>query len=95
MRRRANEFRARLSAIEAAAPETRRQAERFILAHYRAHRELPRREKGAVTFIVPRRRLYHLIFRGELEHVLGLAPLLLRLAELRRRAVALRARLCR
>jgi hypothetical protein len=95
MRRRAKDFQARLAAIEAAAPETRRQAERYILAHYRAHRGLPRRKESAVTFIVQRRRLYHLICRGELEHVLGLASLLIRFAELRRRASALRARLRR
>jgi hypothetical protein len=90
MPRRANEFRARLAAIKAAAPERRRQAERWIRAYYRVHRALPR---GAIPLILPRHRLYRLIFRGELEHMLGLAPVLLRLAELRRRAFDLRARL--
>ena len=86
----ANKLRARLAAIEAAAPERRRQAERFILAHYRAHRRLPR---GPAPFIIPRQRLNKLIFRGELEHMLGLTSVLLRLAELHRCAGGLRGRL--
>jgi hypothetical protein len=90
MRRRRSKFRTGLAVIEAEAPERRRQAERWIRAYYRMHRSLPR---GAVACIVPRQRLYTLIFRGELEHILGLVPLLLRFASMRRCAATLRARL--
>ncbi|WP_271500265.1 hypothetical protein [Bradyrhizobium sp. CCBAU 11357] len=46
-----------------------------------------------MTCLLPRRRVYALIFLGELEHRLGLAPLLLRLVALRRHAAAVRDRL--
>jgi len=82
--RRDNTLRARLAAIEAAAPECRRQAERIILAHYRAKRRLP---PDPVPLIISRQRRNKLICRGELEHMLGLALVLPLLARLHRRAV--------
>ncbi|MBY0380561.1 MAG: hypothetical protein K2W78_01390 [Xanthobacteraceae bacterium] len=48
-----------------------------------------------MTSLLPRRRVYALIFLCELEHRLGLTPLLLRLGALRRRAAAVRDRLHR
>jgi hypothetical protein len=85
-------FLKRLAAIESQAPALRRQAEGRIRGHYRIHR---RPKQAAVTCLLPRRRFYALIFLCELEHRLGLAPLLLRLVALRRHAAAMRDRLCR
>jgi hypothetical protein len=48
------------------------------------HRDLP---KGA-TALIPRRRLFRLIFWAELEHFTRLAALLLRLEALRRHVLA-------
>lgn len=49
-------------------------------SYYRRHRNLP---KGAG--LIPRRRLFRLIALAELEHRIGVAPLLLRLQRLRNR----------
>lgn len=90
MRTRRAKFLKRLAAIEAQGPVLRRQAEDQIRGHYRIHRRPPH---AAVTCLLPRRRVYALIVRCELEHRLGLAPLLLRLVALRRHAAAVRDRL--
>jgi hypothetical protein len=83
MRRRRAKFLQRLAAIEAQAPARRQWAERRMRAYYRAHRTLP---PGAAAYLNTRSRYYGAIFFGELEHRLRLASLLLRLADLRRRA---------
>jgi hypothetical protein len=83
MRRAAKDFRARLAAIEAAAPERRRRAELWIRSYYRAHRNLPR---GAFACVASRRRLYTLICWAELEHLLGVASIIARMIKLYRRA---------
>jgi hypothetical protein len=83
MRRRRAKFLQRLAAIEAQGSARRRCAERRIRAYYRAHRRLP---PGAIAYLNTRSRYYAVIFFGELEHRLRLASLLLRLADLRRRA---------
>jgi hypothetical protein len=85
-------FSNRLAALHAEAPERRRQAERHVRAYYRAHRMLP---KGAVTSIIPPRRLYRLVFLGELEHLLRLARVILWCAGARCCAARLFARLRR
>jgi hypothetical protein len=90
MRTRRARFLKRLAAIEAQAPALRRQAEERIRGHYRVHRRPPH---AALTCLLPRRRVYALIFLCELEHRLRLAPLLLRLVALRRHAAAVRDRL--
>jgi hypothetical protein len=90
MRTRRARFLKRLAAIESQAPALQRRAEARIREHYRLHRRPPH---AAVTCLLPRRRVYALIFLGELEHRLGLAPLLLRLVALRRHAAAVRDRL--
>ncbi|MDA9433869.1 hypothetical protein [Bradyrhizobium sp. CCBAU 51627] len=90
MRTRRARFLKRLAAIESQAPALRRRAEAWIREHYRLHRRPPH---SAVTCLLPRRRVYALISLGELEHRLGLAPLLLRLVALRRHAAAVRDRL--
>jgi hypothetical protein len=90
MRTRRARFLKRLAAIESEAPELRRQAEAQIREHYRLHRRPPH---AAVACLLPRRRLYALICLCELEHRLGLAPLLLRLVALCRHAAAVRDRL--
>jgi hypothetical protein len=87
MRTRRDSFLKRLAAIESQAPALRRLAEERIRGHYRVHRRLPH---AAVTCLLSPRRVYALIFLCELEHRLGLAPLLLRLVALRRRAAAAR-----
>ena len=92
MRRRRAKFLQRLAAIEAEAPARRRWAERRIRAYYRAHRKLP---PGATAFLNTRSRYHAAIFFGELEHRLRLAPLLLILADLRRRAARAWAQLHR
>jgi hypothetical protein len=85
VRRSAKDFQARLAAIEAAAPERRRRAERWIRSYYRTHRKLPR---GAFACIASRQRLYTLICVAELEHLLGVAPIVARVIKLRKRASA-------
>lgn len=92
MRTRRDSFLKRLAAIESQAPKLRRQAEELIRGHYRVYRRPPH---AAVTCLLPRRRVYALIFLCELEHRLGLAPLLLRLVALRRLAASVRDRLHR
>jgi hypothetical protein len=86
---RRDSFLERLAAIESQAPALRRQAEERIRGHYRVHRRPPH---AAVTCLLPRRRVYALIFLCKLEHRLGLAPLLLRLVAVRRHAAAARDR---
>jgi hypothetical protein len=83
MRRRRARFLQRLAAIEAQGPACRRSAERRIRAYYRTHRALP---PGAAAYLNTRSCYYAAIFFGELEHRLGIASLLLRVADLRRRA---------
>ena len=80
----------RIAAIEAQSRSRQKQAERWVREHYRAHRCLPR---GAVACLLTQRRLYAIIFYGELEHRLGLAPLLLHTAALRRCAAKMLDRL--
>lgn len=80
----------RIAAIEAQSRSRQKQAERWVREHYRAHRCLPR---GAVACLLTQRRLYKIIFYGELEHRLGLAPLLLCAAVLRRGAAKILDRL--
>jgi hypothetical protein len=90
MRTRRARFLKRLAAIESEAPALRRQAEEQIRGHYRVHRRPPH---AAVTCLLLRRRVYTLICLCELEHRLGLAPLLLHLVAFRRHAAAVRDRL--
>jgi hypothetical protein len=92
MRTRRDRFLKRLAAIESQGPALRRQAEARVREYYRLYRRPPH---AAVTCLLPRRRVYALIFLCELEHRLGLAPLLLRLVALRRHAAAVRDRLHR
>jgi hypothetical protein len=92
MRTQRDSFLKRLASIESQTPALRRQAEERIRGHYRVHRRPPH---AAVTGLLPRRRVYALIFLCELEHRLGLAPLLLGLVALRRRVAAARDRLNR
>lgn len=92
MRRRRARFLQRLAIIEAQGPARRRAAERRIRAYYRAYRALP---PGAGAYLNTRRAYYGMIFFGELEHRLRLASLLLRLADLHRRAARAWARLSR
>ena len=90
---RRSRFEKRLAAIEASRPERRREAERRIRNYYRLHRSLPRGHERSATYIVPRQRLYTIICMGELEHLLGLASLILRLVTLRQRVVDILDRL--
>jgi hypothetical protein len=92
MRTRRARFLKRLAAIESQAPTLRRQAEARVREYYRLHRRPPH---AAVICLLPRRRVYALIFLCELEHRLWLAPLLLRLVAFRRHAAAVRDRLHR
>jgi hypothetical protein len=78
-------FERRLVAIRAERPALRRQAERLALEHFRTHRDLPCR---AIVALIPRRRLYGLICRGEIEHRLRVAKLLLHASALRDRAMS-------
>jgi hypothetical protein len=91
MRRRRAEFLRRLPAIEAQDPARRRSAERRIGPYCRVHRALPR---GETAYLNTRSR-YYSVFYGELEHRLRIAFPLLRLAELRRAAARIWARLRR
>lgn len=73
-------FRARLASILADRPARERQAETFLIGHYRQHRSLPR---GPLASMIRRRRLNFLIARGEIEHLLYLAGTMHRLSKLR------------
>jgi hypothetical protein len=90
MRRRRARFLQRLAAIEAQVPARRRWAECRIRAYYRMYRDLP---PGAAAYLNTRRRYREAIFFGELEHRLGLASILFRLAALRSRPSRAWARL--
>jgi ferredoxin len=70
MPKRPKDLRRRMAAICARRPALQRQAEQVLLAHYRKHRRLPR---GPLCSFVGSRRLYKIIKRGEVEHVLGVA----------------------
>jgi hypothetical protein len=85
MPKRRKDLRRRMAAIRASRPALQRQAERVLLAHYREHRQLPR---GPLCAIVDSRRLYKIIARGEVEHVLGVAAAMRHLDRLRNRIAA-------
>lgn len=79
-------FARRLAQIRADRPVRRLKAEQLLLTHYRMHRELPVRP---IIAMIPRRRLYALICRAEIEHRLHIAQLLLQANALRDRVASL------
>jgi hypothetical protein len=80
-----NILRRRLITIRKARPALKRQAERVLLAHYREHRRLPR---GPLCSIVGSRRLYRIVARGEVEHLLRIATAMRHLDRLGSRLAA-------
>ena len=82
MPKRPKDLRRRMAAICTRRPALQRQAEQELLAHYRKHRRLPR---GSLCSFVGGRRLYKIIARGEVEHVLGVAGAMHHLDRLRNR----------
>ncbi|MEH2471985.1 hypothetical protein V1281_006828 [Nitrobacteraceae bacterium AZCC 2161] len=62
--------------IQALRAQRRRAAERHLKLHYRIHRRI---RWGPLSSLVGRKRIQRLIFWGELEHRLYVAPVLLAL----------------
>jgi hypothetical protein len=58
--------------------QLRPQAAAFVLRFYRTHRRLP---AGYVTALLPRSALQRIRLRGEMEHALGIARILIKLDE--------------
>ncbi|MGY4466989.1 hypothetical protein ACVWWK_002671 [Bradyrhizobium sp. LB9.1b] len=58
--------------------QLRAQAATFVLRFYRTHRRLP---AGYVTALLPRSTLHRIRLRGEIEHALGMARILIKLGK--------------
>lgn len=77
--RRSDRFARGLARARAARPTLERDAARYVLSHYRAHRRLPPKPALALLSV---QRLAWIVMRGEIEHRLGLVALARRIAKL-------------